>query len=257
MKEGFADIATSAGRMPTFIAHPEQDGPFPPVIFYMDFWGVREELFAIARQVATVGFYCLVPDLYYRQGSIHNEILDEHGKMISLGRVDAATRARVLAPLEKFADEEAVDDTAAILEFLKHDAAARPGARGCVGYCIGGRMAMRAAGHFPEHFKACASLHGTDLVTDAEDSAHKLAAHFQGEFYCGFAEHDRHASGAIVAAVASAMKRGAARYRYEIHPGTEHGYALPNRNIHNKQASLRDWELILAMFHRQIPPYRM
>ena len=30
--------------MESFITHPQQDGPFPPVILYMDIWGVREEL---------------------------------------------------------------------------------------------------------------------------------------------------------------------------------------------------------------------
>src|SRR5262249_52172199 len=73
VKERFADIVTSAGTMRTLVVHPEQDGPFPAVILYMDFWGVREELFDIARWVATVGYCCLVPDLYYRQGSVHNE----------------------------------------------------------------------------------------------------------------------------------------------------------------------------------------
>src|SRR4051794_15994398 len=34
---------------------------------------------------------------------------------------------------------------------------------------------------------------------------------------------------------------------------TEHGYALPNRDIHDKHAANRDWELIFAMFRRQLP----
>jgi carboxymethylenebutenolidase len=42
-------------------------------------------------------------------------------------------------------------------------------------------------------------------------------------------------------------------YRHEFHPGAEHGYALPNRDIHDKRAANRDWELIFAMFRRQLP----
>ena len=68
MKERFVEIPTAAGRMETFVTHPEQDGPFPPVILYMDVWGMREELYDLARRVATVGYYCVVPDWYYRQG---------------------------------------------------------------------------------------------------------------------------------------------------------------------------------------------
>ena len=57
MKERFVEIETPSGRMETFVTHPEQDGPFPAVIVYMDIWGVREELFEIARRVGTVGYY--------------------------------------------------------------------------------------------------------------------------------------------------------------------------------------------------------
>jgi dienelactone hydrolase len=32
MKERLVEIATPSGRMETFVTHPEQDGPFPPVI---------------------------------------------------------------------------------------------------------------------------------------------------------------------------------------------------------------------------------
>ena len=41
-------------------------------------------------------------------------------------------------------------------------------------------------------------------------------------------------------------------YFYELHPGAEHGYALPDRDIHDKRAANRDWELIFAMFRRQL-----
>jgi hypothetical protein len=40
-----------------------------------------------------------------------------------------------------------------------------------------------------------------------------------------------------------------------VHSGAENGYALSDRDIHDKQAATRDWELIFAMLHRQLPPY--
>ena len=38
----------------------------------------------------------------------------------------------------------------------------------------------------------------------------------------------------------------------EVHKGAEHGYALPNRDIYDNKATLRDWEIIHAMFRRQL-----
>ena len=45
----------------------------------------------VARRVATVGYYCMVPNLYYRQGRIRHEFRDERGRMISLGALGFAT----------------------------------------------------------------------------------------------------------------------------------------------------------------------
>jgi carboxymethylenebutenolidase len=256
MQEQFADIATRAGTMRTFVVHPEQRGAFPAVILYMDIWGVREELFDIARWVATVGYYCAVPDLYYRQGAIRNESRDAQGRMVSLDRLDEATRAKVLAPMKKHSDAQAMEDTDAILQFLGNDKAARAGAKGCFGYCLGGRLSMLAAARFPGHIKAAASLHGTNLVADGEDSPHRQAEKMQGEFYCGFGADDPYTPPSTVEQVAVAMKGAAVNYDFTVHAATGHGYALPDRDVYNKYATLRDWEAIMAMFHRQIPPYQ-
>ena len=45
------------------------------------------------------------------------------------------------------------------------------------------------------------------------------------------------------------------RYRFTVHPGAEHGYSLPDRDVHDKKATARDWEQIFAMLRRQLPPY--
>ena len=42
MRERTVAIPTQAGQMETFITHPNEGGPFPAVVIYMDFWGVRE-----------------------------------------------------------------------------------------------------------------------------------------------------------------------------------------------------------------------
>jgi hypothetical protein len=44
------------------------------------------------------------------------------------------------------------------------------------------------------------------------------------------------------------------RYKYETHNG-DHGHALPDRDVYDKQGANRDWEVIFAMFYRQLRPY--
>ena len=253
MKERCVAIKTADGAMETFITHPEADGPFPAVIIYMDIWGVREELYDIARRVGTVGYYCIVPDLYYRQGKIRFEYRNDKNQTLSLTQLDEAAQREVLGPLQKLSNAMVVDDTGAILQFLDGETAARPGGLGSIGYCMGGRHALCAAGTYPERFIASASLHGTALISDRDDSPHLLAERFRGEIYCGFGEHDPHASLATVQQLEALLRQSPVDYRFTLHPGAEHGYALPDRDVHDKRAAARDWERIFAMFHRQIP----
>ena len=246
-------IPTRAGRMETFITHPEEGGPFPAVVIYMDFWGLREELFDIAWRVGTVGYYVMVPDLYYRQGRVRNEWRNEKNEMISAHRLDPERRRQALIPLENLSNAMVVEDTGALLEFVERGEPVLPGGIGSIGYCMGGRHVLCVAGAYPERFVAGASLHGTLLVSDRDDSPHRLAHRFRGELYCGFAELDPHAPPAMVKELSELLAGAAVTYRYELHPGAEHGYALPNRDIHDKRAANRDWELIFAMFRRRIP----
>ena len=66
MIEQHLDIATADGAMNSFVVHPEEGGPFPVVLFYMDAPGKREELHDMARRLAAVGYYVVLPNLYYR-----------------------------------------------------------------------------------------------------------------------------------------------------------------------------------------------
>ena len=87
--------------------NPEQGGPFAPVVIYMDAWGLREELYDIARKVAVVGYYVGLTDFYYRQGRIRHQWRNERGQMISIHNLDPERQAQVRAPLEPMGGEEA------------------------------------------------------------------------------------------------------------------------------------------------------
>jgi carboxymethylenebutenolidase len=255
MKERVVEIDTPDGRMETFITHPEQRGPFPPVVVFMDVWGVREQLFDIARRIGTVGYAVVVPNFYYRKGGINFDYRHPDGKTISLKALDAAEQEKILAFLSHLSDDRAVSDTGAVLDYLASDGAVRVGPAGSIGYCLGGRLVIRAAGAFPDAFRASASLHGTRLVTDAPDSPHLDASKMKGEIYCGFGELDHYTPPEVIAAVRESFAGAAVGYRDQVHSQVDHGYAIPDRDVFDKAAAERDWELIFAMYQRQLHPY--
>jgi len=44
MREAEVTIKTADGEMDMFVCHPDEGGPYPAVILYMDAPGIREEL---------------------------------------------------------------------------------------------------------------------------------------------------------------------------------------------------------------------
>jgi carboxymethylenebutenolidase len=243
MLEKMISVQTGGGSMDAFVVHPEEDGPSPVVFFYHNAGGLSTHFCDMVRRVAAVGYYCVAPNLYYRLG---NQIFDSDSKNEETLRAKKAASSGLL-------NDNVVADTAALLNHVAQDAAARQGVKACIGYCMGGRFAVIAAESFSGHFRATASLFGTKLVTDAPDSPHRRVGNICGEIYCGFAEIDP----SIPLSVAEEMKiqltAAQIKHRVDIHQGARHGYAFPWRAAYDRPAAERSWERIFAMLRRQVP----
>jgi len=252
MIESMTDIPTSDGTMDAFIVHPEEGGPFPCVFVLMDIWGLREEMFDIARRIAASGYYCVLPNFWYRRGKVRFEYRDDKGKMLSMKDLSTEAQAELHANMKLVTDTMAMADIKSAMTFAEKGPV-KQGPMGSIGYCLGGRLGMQAAFHWPDVFRATVSLHGTHLVNDNPDSPHRFVDKYQGEIYCGFAEHDSLAPPSTIETLAKLMAgRSNVKYSALVHAGAHHGYSLPDRNIFDKAAANRDWERIFPMFRRQL-----
>ena len=111
MIEDTLDIATKAGAMETFVCRPERGGPFPAVFMLMDAPGIREELRDMARRLAAVGYYVLLPNLYYRAGrdTIYGPDVLQEG---------SPERERMRAVRTKMTIPPVMEDVGAMLAFV-------------------------------------------------------------------------------------------------------------------------------------------
>ncbi|NIJ06709.1 carboxymethylenebutenolidase [Sphingomonas vulcanisoli] len=249
-------ISTPSGPMRCFIVHPEPDIPYPVVILYMDFWGYRDELKTLARRLASVGYYCVVPDFYHREdATVLNQFFDANGRTVSVFNLDREQLAIAAAPLRRLTDAMVLDDTSAVLTYVDQDRRALATHVGAIGFCMGGRHAIEAAQRWPERFVGTASLHGSYLISDRPESPHLALGRLRGELYCGYAENDLTAEGDMIPRFEALLADSPVRYSRSLHAGAHHGYALPSRDVYDQDATERDWELILAMFYRTMPPY--
>ena len=244
MIEQTIEIATKDGATTTFIVHPEREGPHPVVLFFMDAPAIREELRDMARRMATVGYYVMLPNLYYRRGVMELKDLPP--------LPETQARERMFDLMNSLSIPLVMDDGDALLDFADRDPAAGAGAIGTLGYCMSGRYAINFAARWPQRVGAAASVYGTQLVTDEADSPHLVAAKAKGELYFACAETDRWAPLETVEALDQAVKAGNLNAEVELYPGVEHGFAFPQRAVYDKTAAERHWERLFALWGRNL-----
>jgi len=245
MIEQTVDIPTKDGAVETFICHPERGGSHPPVFLLMDAPGVREELRDMARRLAAVGYYVLLPNLYYRAGrdTIYGPDVLVKG---------SAEQARMRAVRTKMTIPPVMDDIGAMLRYLDTQPAARPGAVGAHGYCMSGPYALAAASRYPDRVAAAASFYGTWLVSDAEESPHLNLGKARGELYVACAEHDELAPLPMFEELKGLFERSGNSGELEMYPAVHHGFAFPQRWCYDKPAAERHWERLIALYRRRL-----
>lgn len=242
MIEQQAIVTTKYGKMPAFAACPEGPGAFPGIIFYMDAPGYREELCNMARRIAKHGYFCVLPDMYYRLGTVRFDISRRNDGMSVVIR----------AAMDHLSNADVNDDTAGLLAFLDAQDKVRTGPVGCVGHCMSGCYITTVAARFPERIAAAASLYGVRIVTDKPDSPHLLADKIKGELYYGFAEVDASVPANVIPDLKAALDKTDVKYKLEVLPGTAHGFCFPERAVYAPAAAELTWSRLFDMWERNL-----
>ena len=199
----------------------------------------------MARRLASIGFYVVLPNLYYRAG---RDSVFGPG-VLTMGDPE---RDRMRAIRTKMTIPPVMSDVAAMLAFLDTQPAVKPGAVGTHGYCMSGPYALAAAARFPGRIGAAASIYGTWLVSDAEESPHLTLSQGRAELYICCAEHDELAPLPMVAELQALFDASGAKGELEIHPGVHHGFAFPERWCFDKPAAERHWERLISLYRRSL-----
>lgn len=235
-------VQTKYGMMPAFTACPETGGTFPPVIFYMDAPGIREELRNMCRRIAAHGYFCILPDLYYRLGLLRFDIPRRNDAMsvVIRGAMNSLTNTMV------------AEDTGGIIGFLDAQDKVKPGPIGCVGHCMSGSFIATVAARYSSRFVSAAALYGIGIVTDKPDSPHLLLDRVKGELYFAFAEVDPAVPAQAITDLKATLEQHKIKHTLKVVAGTHHGYQFFGRPDFEPTAAEETWNDLFALWDRTL-----
>lgn len=237
------DIRTDDGTCPVHILHPEGEGPWPGVILFPDAFGIRPAMLGIAERIAAAGHYVLLPDLYYRTGY--------RPPSFTLF-ADPALRADFDARIAPtVAAAPIMRDTKAFLAHLEGERTVRPGPVGVVGYCMGGRLALVAAGSYPDRIAAAAAYHPGGVATSAPDSPHLLVPQMRARLYIGRAKEDPGFDEAARERLEHALRTAGVDYALETYDA-RHGWVPADHPMHDAAGTARHWETLLPFLRETL-----
>ena len=234
------DITTRDGTCPSDVYQPTGKGPWPAVLVFMDGLAIRPAMLELGERLATLGYYVLLPDLFYRSGPYepmdpHTVFSDPEKRKVLMEKFFAlATPANIMA------------DTRAFLEHLAAQPQVIPGGIGTTGYCMGGLMSLTAAGTYPDRIVAAASYHGGRLATDAPDSPHLLAPKMRARIYIAGAIEDQSFPEDMKERLAQALTAAGVDHTIETYQA-KHGWVFRDTPVYDAAAAERHWQTLTEL----------
>jgi len=202
-----------------FSAPADMFEPLPAVIMIHEWWGLNDNIRAMADRLAAEGYIVFAVDLYA-------------GNTAS---TPSEARALMVEVIED--PEPANQNIRAAYEFLTQNAGATH--VGSLGWCFGGHWSLNTALLFPDDLDASVIYYGQ--VTDDEDALRTLNMPVLGLF----AAEDRGIKVDTVEAFRDALERLRKNHDIHIYPGVGHAFANPTGNNYNAAAAEDAWRRTL------------
>lgn len=243
------EIPVPGGTAQAHLSRPA-DGHGPGVLLFMDAIGLRPQIAALCDRIATWGYVVLAPNVFHREGDV----------AALMPRVDLTTpegresfMGAAMPRVGNLTTDLALPDIAAYLAALRTLDGVDPGPVGVVGYCMGARLALRAATGHPDEVGACAGFHGGGLATEDADSPHRGLGRARAEFVFGHADHDRSMPPEAVERLGAALAEHGLTARNEVYEGAPHGYTMADTAMYDAAGAERAEAELRALLGRALP----
>ncbi len=202
--------------------------PLPAIIVIHEWWGLNDNVRAMANRLAAEGYIVLAIDLF--GGKVAANPSEARQLMISVVEhpdlaADNIRQAYIF-----------VDDTAGAPSI------------GSLGWCFGGGWSLNTAMLFPDKLDASVIYYGQ--VTEDEDKLRPISAPILGLF----AAEDRGIRIESVRAFEQSLERLRKKYEIHIYPDVGHAFANPTGRNYNAEAAEDAWQKTLEFLSQNLSP---
>lgn len=208
-----------------YVAHPKGEVPKAGLVVIHEWWGLNDNVKAMARRLAGAGYLALAVDLY------EGEVAED--------RTDASRLARGSGQRT----EQILDNLGQAIEHLRSAGVERIGV---IGWCFGGGWSLRTALAFPDQVDATVIYYGR-LTTDREE-LQSLSSPVLGIF----GALDEGIPVVTVREFQAALDTLDKEAAIHIYEDADHAFANPSGTRYNETAAEDAWGKTLAFFTRHL-----
>ena len=188
-------------RVIGYLSLPKGAGTHAGLIVIQEWWGLNDWVKQQADSLAAHGYVAFAVDLY-------------HGKVA----YDEATAHQLMSGLD---EDEAIRTLRAGADFLRSRQDVRANAIGVIGWCMGGRYAIRLAAADPG-IRACVAYYGAPITDPAAIQG------IQAAMLGNYGGDDQGPSPDQVRAFEAALRKAGKKVDFKIYPGAPHAFANVN-----------------------------
>jgi carboxymethylenebutenolidase len=211
-----------------FLARPEDAaGALPAVLLIHEWWGLNDNLRAMARQLAGEGYLALAVDLYEGRSAT------------------TPAAARELVQAAEGRRDRLLENLRAARAFVAGQGATRIGV---VGWCFGGGWALQAGIQLGEELDAVVMYYGR--VESDPSALARLRAPLLGLF----AGRDAAIPVSAVRGFEHALAEAGRPAEIHVYEGADHAFANPSGGRYDEAAARDAWARTLAFFARHLRP---
>jgi len=204
-----------------YVAHPKAEVPKAGLIVIHEWWGLNDNVKAMARRLAGAGYLALAVDLY------EGEVAEDRDEASRLARGSGERT------------EQLLDNLHQAIEHLRSAGVERIGV---IGWCFGGGWSLRTALAFPDQVDAAVIYYGRLTTDTAELEA--LSSPVLGIF----GALDDGIPVATVKEFQAALGALDKEATIHIYEDADHAFANPSGTHYNETAAEDAWAKTLAFF---------